>query len=68
MQEVERIAGHKMTLESYTTAGIQKQQAENGGYGLITGDAGERFLASINQKQKQGESERSFITLQVIIY
>ena len=61
MEEIERICGQNISLETYTTAGIQKLQTDNGGYGLITGDEGERFLSTITQKQKQGESERALL-------
>ena len=61
MEEIEKLCGNKITLESYTTAGIQRNQQQNGGYGIITGDEGEMFLLSITQKQKQGESERALL-------
>lgn len=61
LRSVESLCQHRIGLESYTTAGIQKNQSENGGYGLITGDEGERFLCSVNNKQKQGESERALL-------
>ena len=51
----------QIQLENYTTAGIQKHQIDNKGYGLITGDEGHRFLSSIALKQSKGESEKAFL-------
>ena len=38
-----------------------KQQQESGGYVFICSDEGERFLSLVNQKQRQGESERALL-------
>ena len=48
-------------LENYTSAGIQKHQVDNKGYGFITGDEGHRFVSSINMKQTKGEAEKAFL-------
>ena len=61
MDIVEQKHGHSIALETYTTAGIHKHQQESGGYGFITSDEGERFLALVNQKQRQGDSERALL-------
>ena len=38
-----------------------KHQQESGGYGFICSDEGELFLSLVNQKQRQGESERALL-------
>ncbi|XP_045161986.2 uncharacterized protein LOC123526803 [Mercenaria mercenaria] len=48
-------------LENYTSAGIQKHQTDNKGYGIITGDEGHRFMSSITMKQSKGESEKALL-------
>lgn len=44
-------------IETYTTAGLQVHQKENGCSGLITSDEGHRILAQINSKQSKNEAE-----------
>lgn len=61
MDKLKEKHGINVKLETYTTAGLQKHQVENQGYGLITGDEGHRFLTSVNVKQSKGESERSLL-------
>lgn len=61
METIEQKYGFKICIESYTTAGIHKQQQDSGGYGFIASDEGERFLSLVNQKQRQGESERALL-------
>ena len=41
--------------------GLQNHVIKSGGYAFITGDEGERFLATISQKQKQGEPGRALL-------
>lgn len=53
--------GKSINLETYTTAGIHKHQVENSGYGFISSDEGQRFLSSIQAKERNGESERSLL-------
>ena len=47
MQMVETKIGAKVMLETYTTAGIHKQQQESEGYGFICSDEGERFFSAL---------------------
>ncbi|XP_074655733.1 uncharacterized protein LOC141909242 [Tubulanus polymorphus] len=54
-------AGNNFILETYSVAGVQKHQALNTGYGLITSDEGGRLLKAINIKQKNGETERALL-------
>jgi hypothetical protein len=61
MEEIERISSKKISLEPYTNAGLQNHVIKGGGYAFITGDEGERFIATISQKQKQGEPERALL-------
>ena len=61
LEYVANTTGKKIALETYTTAGIHNHQNQSGGYGIITGDEGERFLTSIASKQKNGESERALL-------
>lgn len=51
----------QILLENYTTAGIQKHQIENKGYGIITGDEGHRFVSSVSMKQSKGEAEKALL-------
>ena len=53
--------GLQIHLQSYTAAGLQKHQIDNKGYGLITGDEGQRFLSSISMKQSKGEAEKALL-------
>ena len=50
-----------LSIETYTTAGIHRHQADSGGYGLITSDEGHRLLAAINAKQNRSEAERALL-------
>ena len=38
-----------------------KHQQESGGYGFICSNEGKQFLSLVNQKQRQGESERALL-------
>ena len=53
--------GIQIQLQNYTGAGLQKHQIDNKGYGLITGDEGERFFSSITMKQSKGEAEKALL-------
>ena len=61
MEEIDRINSKKISLESYTNAGLQNHVIKSGDYAFITGDDGERFLATISQKQKQEEPEKALL-------
>lgn len=56
----------KVSIESYTTAGLQRHQIASEDVGLITTDEGHRFLASVNAKQLKGESERSYFCIKIM--
>ena len=51
-----------LSIETYTTAGIHRHQADSGGYGLITSDEGHRLLAAINAKQNRSEGEGALLS------
>ena len=61
VEKIENALGQNIILENYTTAGLQKHQKECAGYGLLTGDEGHRFLASVSLKQSKGEGERALL-------
>jgi hypothetical protein len=64
MNDYQSIHGGDKTIhiiESYTTAGIHEHQRKNDGYSLITTDEGHRLIASIQQKQAKGDSERALL-------
>lgn len=48
-------------VESYSAAGLQRQQTEAGGRALLTSDEGQRLLAAINAKQQRSEGERALL-------
>ena len=50
-----------MHLESYSSAGLQRQQGETGGRALLTSDEGQRLLAAMNAKQMRSEGERALL-------
>lgn len=53
--------GLRIVLEQYTTAGIQRHQHDNKGYGLISTEEGSRFFAHVNAKQIRNEGERAIL-------
>jgi hypothetical protein len=61
LENIAITTGKKISLETYTTAGIHHHQIQAEGYGIITGDEGERFLTTISAKHKNGESERALL-------
>ncbi|CAG2186299.1 RAD54 [Mytilus edulis] len=61
VEKIKEKHGIAIQLEAYTTAGLQKHQLNNQGYGIITCDEGHRFLSSVNVKQSKGEGERSLL-------
>ena len=52
----------QISLENYTTAGIQRHQIYTGGYGLIISDEGHRILSAINAKQNRGDAEKALLS------
>ena len=48
-------------LESYSSAGLQRQQGETAGRALLTSDEGQRLLAAMNAKQMRSEGERALL-------
>jgi len=51
--------GISLNIENYTSAGFQRHQSENKGYGLLTSGEGQKFLASIHAKLAKNEGEES---------
>jgi len=51
--------GVAIAMENYTSAGFQRHQKENDGYGLINSGEGGRILGSIRQKISKNEGEES---------
>ena len=61
LEEIHEKHGVNLHLESYSSAGLQRQQGETGGRALLTSDEGQRLLAAMNAKQMRSEGERALL-------
>ena len=53
--------GQILNLETYTQAGIHNNQVDNEGYGLISSDERHQFLSSVQNKERNGDAEKTFL-------
>ena len=53
--------GQTLDLETYTQASIHNNQVDNKRYGLVSSDEGHQFLSSIQNKERNGDAEKTLL-------